>query len=418
MSMFRVDPRVRAYGKARIDITRRAKDEQEWQRQWKEPRYPFPFTWGQGLKHSFQYQVEDFAAEVGFWMDVLGLPAYAFSPSYATFTSPDQAFAFSVAAAPENSGGTPPDTIRIQFMVGDISGAIEELERRGVFFEQKPGFSASPPPLLNCGCFRTPHGICVDLLGGIQPTAQPAVPAIQDSTEEDVEENLGLRWQETEEPLVVAGEQDQEAAEQPSQTGSFEDPIPDDGADPFAGLTFASSKEPAQVQPEPPTFEDPLPEESDPEPGPVKPNGSSGWSHIRTSTGKTNRGTDHRRGDAFPRPVPGWGSSIRGNGDPHRADHSRRASGSRRNNPFSAQDLPPLPEIPSRRTASLPKEFPPPQPEPPQTEDLPPFFGQNQVEKQNGSANLPLEQPGLLDDEPRYEDLEEGADKGLDDIFP
>ncbi len=92
----RIDPRIRALGKARIDVTRRARDEQEWQRMWHAPRFPFPFSWGQGLKHCIQYVVDDFAAEVGFFIDVLGFPVSAFSPNYAQFTTPEEDIYFGI----------------------------------------------------------------------------------------------------------------------------------------------------------------------------------------------------------------------------------------------------------------------------------------------------------------------------------
>ncbi len=39
-SNYHINPRIRAYGKARIDVTRRAKDEIEWQKLWREPVEP------------------------------------------------------------------------------------------------------------------------------------------------------------------------------------------------------------------------------------------------------------------------------------------------------------------------------------------------------------------------------------------
>ncbi len=75
-----ISPRVRAYGKARIDITRRAKDEEEWRRLWKAPSQPYPFTAGEGWKFNLVYTVDDYAAEIGFFIDVLGFQVLAFSP--------------------------------------------------------------------------------------------------------------------------------------------------------------------------------------------------------------------------------------------------------------------------------------------------------------------------------------------------
>ncbi len=174
---YRIDPRIRALGKARLDVTRRARDEKEWQRLWRAPRYPFPFVWGEGWRACFQYYVDDFAAEIGFLMDVLGLPVSAFSTTYALFTSPDQAFFFAVRQVPEGFESTPPDSIRLQFMLSNFSDAIQELERRGVTFEVKP-----EPGGFDLAVFRTPHGVPIE----IWPAAQPRPPEVNRGRDQEL----------------------------------------------------------------------------------------------------------------------------------------------------------------------------------------------------------------------------------------
>lgn len=159
-----VNPRIRAYGKARIDIARRATSRADWERMWKQSTYPFPFSWGESWKQCVEYRVVDFPAEVGFYIDILGLPVNAFDPDYAMFTSPKGEFYFSVVPAPEGEPGTPPEAIRIQFMVDNILKVAEELEQRGIAFEQWPGPCAEGSSLY-IGYFRTPHGICIELWG-------------------------------------------------------------------------------------------------------------------------------------------------------------------------------------------------------------------------------------------------------------
>lgn len=175
-TIFRIDPRIRAYGKARIDVTVRAKDEHDWQKLWKQPRFGFPFDWGDSWKHCIEYKVDDFAAEVGFFIDYLGLPVAAFSPSYAMFTSPGQDFFFSFSSVREGEQSTPPETIRMQFRVRDIQRTVEELEERGIIFEKRPDDSEDMDTILK-GCFRSPHGICIELLG---------IPEEEPYTDEDV----------------------------------------------------------------------------------------------------------------------------------------------------------------------------------------------------------------------------------------
>lgn len=163
---YHINPRIRAYGKARIDITRRASDESEWQSKWRAPLHSYPFTPGEGWQFCFEYKVDDFAAEVGFFIDVLGFEVRAFSPSYAQFTDPYNDFCFGVAATQEGEQSTDPETIRLQFNVDHILETVKTLEMRGIVFQQPPVPISGQPHLL-VGYFRSPHGVCIDLFGEI-----------------------------------------------------------------------------------------------------------------------------------------------------------------------------------------------------------------------------------------------------------
>jgi len=180
-----VNPRVRAFGKARIDIARRASSQDDWQKLWKRPAYSFPFAWGDAWKQCIEYKVDDFAAEVGFFIDVLGLPINAFDPDYAMFTSPHGDFFFAVVPALEGHS-TPPDALRLQFMVADIFETTAELEQRGIAFESPPA-PVNSGSALHIAWFRTPHGICVDLWGMLQQPvkATPALSVADDADDND-----------------------------------------------------------------------------------------------------------------------------------------------------------------------------------------------------------------------------------------
>lgn len=169
----RVNPRFRAHGRARIEIAERAITRADWERMWKEPAHPFPFVWGAWWKQCVEYKVDDFAAEVGFFIDFLGLPVNAFDPDYAMFTSPGRDFFIAVVPTPPGERSTPPDALRLQFMVADVFHTSGELERRGIPFEQPP----TPCEEGSSWCvasFRTPHGIAVDLWGMSEPAEEAA----------------------------------------------------------------------------------------------------------------------------------------------------------------------------------------------------------------------------------------------------
>jgi hypothetical protein len=154
--------RCHALGEARLKVADEAKTEEDWERLWTEsPAYPF--TWGQCWKQMIEYRVDDYAAEVGFFIDVVGLPTNAFGREFSMFTGPENEFFFSVAPTPEGEASTPRDGIRLAFMLGDIEGQAATLKERGVAFEQEPTPYQGSPMLK--ATFRTPHGIAVDLWG-------------------------------------------------------------------------------------------------------------------------------------------------------------------------------------------------------------------------------------------------------------
>jgi catechol 2,3-dioxygenase-like lactoylglutathione lyase family enzyme len=161
-----INPRVRAYGKARIDIASRAKNQAQWEELWKIPANSFPFVWGESWKQCIEYRVDDFPAEVGFYIDILGLPINALDSGYAMFTSPQGDFFFSVVSTPHNEPSTPPDAFRLQFMLKDIIATTSKLQQRGIDFEQSPQ-PLQPGSSLSIASFRTPHGICVELWGKV-----------------------------------------------------------------------------------------------------------------------------------------------------------------------------------------------------------------------------------------------------------
>lgn len=183
-----INPRVRAFGKARIDIAEHAKDPADWARLWKPPSNSFPFAWGESWKQCVEYRVDDFAAEVGFFIDILGLPVNAFDPGYAMFTSPQGDFFFAVVPTPHGEQSTPPDAIRLQFMVRDIMNTTSELEQRGIFFEQPPQ-PLHPGSSLSIGYFRSPHGICVELWGMVEASTSSAVKLALVKNQKNGDEN-------------------------------------------------------------------------------------------------------------------------------------------------------------------------------------------------------------------------------------
>ena len=162
LTNYPVNPRIRAYGKARIDLALRFNSSADWDEHWKPPSNPFPFTWGESWKQCIEYRVDDFAAEVGFFIDVLGFPINALDHSYAMFTSPQHEFFFAIVPTSDDETPTSPDALRLQFMVRDVNATYQELLNRGIAFE------LTPQPLcqnssITITSFRTPNGIPIEI---------------------------------------------------------------------------------------------------------------------------------------------------------------------------------------------------------------------------------------------------------------
>lgn len=157
----------RKLGETRIAAARAAKTPADWKRLWPKPANAWGIKWGMCWKACLEYIVADFAAEAGFFIDVLGFPTNAFDENYAMFTSPDQEFYFAVVRARDGATPTPKDAVRIQFMVEDIYGTAMEFEKRGIVFEKRPHSEHGSP--IHNATFRTPAGIAVDLWGMMDP---------------------------------------------------------------------------------------------------------------------------------------------------------------------------------------------------------------------------------------------------------
>jgi catechol 2,3-dioxygenase-like lactoylglutathione lyase family enzyme len=158
---------VARLGAARLEVAMKAKTPDDWKKMWPKPANAWTFEWGSCWKQCIEYRVDDFASEVGFFIDVLGLPTNAFGPDYAMFTGPGKDFYFAVVPTPDDGEATAPDTIRLAFMIADIHGAVNELEARGVQFEKRAE-SWKGSPIHSC-TFRTPAGVAVDLWGMVDP---------------------------------------------------------------------------------------------------------------------------------------------------------------------------------------------------------------------------------------------------------
>ena len=153
----------REYGKKRLEIPAKAKSHADWVAMWYDPVHPYLFKWGECWKGNIQYSVDDYDAEIGFWLDVLGLDSNVLSADFTMVNTPDKIFTFSVVPA-GSEGPTPSSSIKIEFMLDGIRNTAKELEGRGIVFEV-PVHEDGDGSCLFTGTLRTPHGIAVNLWG-------------------------------------------------------------------------------------------------------------------------------------------------------------------------------------------------------------------------------------------------------------
>jgi len=156
--------RALEFGRKRLELLERIQSPEDWEKLWPAAAHEFPFEWGSCWKQCTEYAVEDFAAEVGFFFDVLGLPVNALAPDYAMFTSPDKAFFFAVVPASEEKPAIHDGSVNLGFMVQEIERVAHLLAARGVDFHKPVTAHAEGSPLHQCA-FRSPNGIEVMLWG-------------------------------------------------------------------------------------------------------------------------------------------------------------------------------------------------------------------------------------------------------------
>lgn len=235
-----INPRIRAYGKARLDLARRARNGEEWRRIWKPPSNPYPFQLGGAWKQCIEYKVDDFAAEIGFFIDILGLEVNSLDPGYAQFTSPQRDFYFAVVETPPGLAATPPDALRIQFMVQNIFATAEDLQERGILFEIPPQ-PCQAGSALNIGSFRTPHGIAIELWGIVNDTQYSHYAESEDELLELINEDEGVLEDEPASPASAA-------YTSPAVILDEEDQAEDDEEEFFPGLREKEAQPPKPAQ--------------------------------------------------------------------------------------------------------------------------------------------------------------------------
>jgi catechol 2,3-dioxygenase-like lactoylglutathione lyase family enzyme len=159
----------RAFGKRRLDALTRIKSREDWQRLWPKQRHAYPFTWGDCWKAVAEFGVKDFAAELGFYLDVLGMTVNATWPDHAMIMTPDGAYTFTIYRAKRTSS-----ELNLQFMIGNIREAVAALKRRGVVpVQDLKADWGEQSPMRTFKC-KSPSGVVITLWGMVKSKRKAA----------------------------------------------------------------------------------------------------------------------------------------------------------------------------------------------------------------------------------------------------
>jgi hypothetical protein len=152
-----------AYGRRRLKALKQIKSREDWEKLWPAPGHAYPFTWGDCWKAVTEFGVSNFPAELGFYLDILGMKVNAMWDGHAMIMTPDADFAFTIHAAKRTA-----TELNLQFMLGNIAVAAAALKRRGLRFAQELKAEwGDEHPMRTCK-LRTPSGMIITLWGMVE----------------------------------------------------------------------------------------------------------------------------------------------------------------------------------------------------------------------------------------------------------
>ena len=119
-----------------------------------------PFEWGECWRFAVDYDVDDFAAELGFASYVLGLTVVAHETGYALLNSCDGHLTLAIREARTTKPGR--RNFRLCLMVSDLRATITTLRARGASIHLASEPSASR---LGCAIVKMPSGVQIEIWG-------------------------------------------------------------------------------------------------------------------------------------------------------------------------------------------------------------------------------------------------------------
>lgn len=111
------------------------------------------------FKQMFEYPVQDFEAEVGFYATVFGLETIALTDDYALFKHPEHGYCISFRKA-DDAPALSKTGLKLLFMTADISAADAHLGQTGLLPARE---IRQGSPVQEVIYFATPAGVAIEI---------------------------------------------------------------------------------------------------------------------------------------------------------------------------------------------------------------------------------------------------------------
>ncbi len=151
------------YGMRRLDVLKRITSRDDWMKLWPKARHSYPFVWGDCWKAVAEFGVKDYAAELGFYLDILGMKVNATWPDHAMIMSPEGDYTFTIYRAKRTA-----TELNLQFMIGNIQQAVAKLKRRGVTVVQDLNADWGEQNPMRTFKLKSPSGMVITLWGMVK----------------------------------------------------------------------------------------------------------------------------------------------------------------------------------------------------------------------------------------------------------
>ena len=128
-------------------------------------KYSFDITLDDSRKQWTEYHVDNFEAELGFYVDILGMKAQSLNQDYAVVHNEPREFYIGFWRASKDKPATPTGSISICFFFENIRNGVAKLKDRGVEFTD----NIKPFPDENGTCrlakLKTPNNHNIEIWG-------------------------------------------------------------------------------------------------------------------------------------------------------------------------------------------------------------------------------------------------------------